>query len=383
MTTEGHVFISAHKDVASSTATMQAKGYVHIQSQDSQVWISGKQGAFLHASEQVVLNGGKGLLIGSGAMMDAPTNVEPDGADPKVPAWLEGSRQLASKTANMWGLIDMYAGGLEHALQVSDAALAIKHKQWADLLWILFQATITQLGSGVVKDNIMGGSMMPDKTDGSTIVYGDGGLVLGSGGSAGIYAKYGCSLSSLTFAGITAPWASLTGLRTVELRSVMKGMSLASGEEMQQVAKKSVEIASRSERVALKGKQLVLGSKSGAQQAETEVLAGYAQKAIGLASKGQMRLSSPNLGLSADNAVVNAKKLALNGKDKATLSGKEVAIKGGSTVSVSTDAYFLNIDGSSIKLGNVAKEIPAEPTPKPPDYEARIKLLAEDAPNAA
>ncbi|MCZ7679651.1 MAG: hypothetical protein M5U28_13170 [Sandaracinaceae bacterium] len=385
--TEGHVFISARgKTPADNKVKVQAHGEITLVTESSFI-VGSKSSALVHTPQNVMLSGNDGVFIAGGTFLPESAIEIPAGGDasPTPPAYLANVANAVSFVSKMWTNVDAAFAGIEIASAACDLYTGVREAKG----WKKFAAAVRPIINGYIANwggNTTGAVGLGDHpvtfgAKGSTVIHGESGLILGSMGSAGLYSALGTTLGSLVGVGITAPTASIQGGIEVAVKSPLGGVSISAKKQVEILGGKGIELASRHGTALVRGKQVVLGSKSGGdKQEETDAIGAYAVK-IGVAAKEELRLTG------GKSTVLNATKTAIAGDIVGIAAGKKfgvatkkVALRGGESVAIGTPKFGLNMSTSNLVIGNVAKELPAEPAWKNPREAEALAALGSDTP---
>lgn len=305
----GHIFMTAAGPDAESTATLQAKGALVLQSENASSLLAAGDSAVVHAVKQAMINGGDGLFLASGVGATPPRNEESDGAVPSGVNWIDVISDGVRRVADFWANVDMYFAAVDLGIIAVDSWSGVRTGTMPKkaLVWQAIQAILAEMGGGT-RDVVMNGfnPYVRGKASGNTVIHGEGGLVLGSKMSAGLFSTIGTTVGSMTFAGVTAPFSSVVGLRDVEVRAATGSGSM--------VARKTLELSGANTSVAglkgelgLYGKCIRIGDDPESQINPTSEAepSGNQAKTVKLfaAADEQVRLASKRIELNARGQV--------------------------------------------------------------------------------
>lgn len=369
--TLGHIFMEAGDDTSTSTATIQAKGHITLQSEKSHVWLGAKESSVLHGGAHVVVNGGGGLFLSAGVMADAPTNPGSDGTVPKVADWLNGIDPAAQKAANFWGNVDMYAGAFEMGATALAGGLDIYHeKGWGKLralLWTAFQLTVGEIGAGV-GDIFSQGTLWPNKLDGSLIMHSKGSMVLGTQNSLGLFSTVGSTLGSATFAGITAPFASVSGVVSFEVQALGGSGSVSAKKEVDVTGGQGVNVMARSGTAALVGETVRIGDpEGGSRQKKTHsvtvtstdsTIISSMKDATIIGGEQASLVGNNQVGIYGAEVAIDSPHVAINGEKTGITASKRISLACGKTaMTLTPGAAAIGFFGDSAALSSIKGDI--------------------------
>lgn len=264
--TDGHVFISAKKDAGSSTATLQAKGDVIIQSEAGKLWAGALGDSNLASTKNTFVMGGTGVVIAGGAAVTWADNPDSDGTTPKPPGWMGGFSAGGSTISQVWSGIDAAVAvgtGIKGVVAVKTG-----RPKGLDFAIAVANLTLGNLGGGIVSGL---GAANADPI-GGTIIHGTGGVIVGSTHTMGLYSLTGTTIASVLGVCTLAPSVGVTGFNDATLESG-RTVDVKSGGVTNVVAHRDLLMASRTALAKLLGATIEIGSKAGsAPQLPTSTL---------------------------------------------------------------------------------------------------------------
>lgn len=386
--TEGHVFITAGgKTPADNKVKIQSLGEITMLTESS-FMLGSKSSALIHTPQNVMLSGDDGVFIAGGTFLPSDVIQMPDGArgaSPAAPAYVAQVANAVSFVSKMWTNVDAAFAGFEIACAAHDLVCGVREaKGWKKLAAAvrpIFNAYVANWGGNVSGAVGIGDHPVTFGAKGSTVIHGESGLILGSMGSAGLYSALGTTLGSLIGVGMTAPTTSVQGFLEVSVKSPKGGVSVSAGKQVEVLANKGVEIAARHGNTLIRGKQVVLGSKGGGdKQEETKFLGGYGITIGYYAGKAVRLIGGESAALRAEKTMVGGDVTAIDGDTALGLTGKAISVSAGDKVSVGTPKFGFCATTSKLTIGNVAKELPAEPSWQNPREAEALKALGSDTP---
>lgn len=383
--TEGHVFISARgKGAAENKLKLQSLGEMTFLTESS-LMMGSKQSALLATPQTAMVTGNEGVFIAGGTFLPAaPIEVPKGEAAPDHPAYLDGVAGAVTQVSNMWSYVDTAFAALEIAMVATDTILTIREtKKFPPLkasLRALFDVYMANWGGNVsglagVDHPITFGAK------GNTIIHGEGGLILGSMGSAGLFSAIGTTIGSAVGVGITAPIASVLSAFDTSVKSALGGTSVSAKKSLELVGGDGVEMAARTGSVAIRGTQIILGSKAGGDKQLEAAAIGIYGKGVGVAAKEELRLTGgKSLALNAKKSALGGDVVSIGGQKKVGIAAKNVAIRGTDAVAIGAEGFCVNVGKSGIMIGKAKKNFPKEPTWKNPREQEALAALASDTP---
>ena len=385
--TEGHVFISARgKTAADNKVKVQSLGEMTLVTESS-FMLGSKASTLVHTPQNVMMSGNAGVFIAGGTFLPESAIEVPAGGDasPAAPAFLGNVANAVTFVSNMWTNVDAAFAGIEIASAACDLVVGVREaKGWKKLAAAvrpIINGYIANWGGNTTGAVGLGDHPVTFGAKGSTVIHGESGLILGSMGSAGLYSALGTTLGSLIGVGITAPTASMLGGMEVSIKSPLGSVSVSAKKQIEILGNKGVELAARHGTALVRGKQVILGSKSGGdKQEETDAIGAYAVK-IGVAAKEDLQLTAgTSAAIRAKKTVVAGEKVAIGGQDKLAMASKKVMVRGNENVALGTPKFGLNASTSNLVIGNIAKELPAEPAWQNPREAEALAALGSDTP---
>lgn len=369
--TKGHFFADVELAM-----TMQAHGDISVQSDQSSVSISAAKATLVHAAQETMLTGDNNLTIAGGISHGVSKNYTSDGVSPRPPDWIASVKGTVSQINEFWTNFDSAAAAIELGILAVDTANAVANRTITK--GMIFRAA-TNAYLGAWGGNLMGFANWAGEpaaeavgagAGGGTVVFGDGGLVLGTRRSAGLFSYIGTTVGSATTASVLAPWVGITGLESLELRSCVGNAQMVSGREMELIAGGSVEIASRRSGMALLAKSIEIGSKAASgRQTRSHAVRIDGEKidltanSISLTSQGEAGVFADGyveLVSMRDTAAVMGRDAVLHGEDNAAVtSDKQAGLRSGS--------FLVYATPEKVVLGKAPGTLPARPAD--PEFE--------------
>lgn len=377
--TEGHVFVNARGGKEDSKMSLQANGQILVQSDEDSLYLVSAAPSVIATPTVVNVAGGGGINIAAG-WGTSVSNPKCDGGDgPTSPAAVAGLPEHLSMISNVWAGVDSTFAALAIASTAIQKKFANPASAWTKGLREFGNLSAT----ACIANNALGVAGAPVGGGGVTI-HGTAGWLVGTPLFGSLYAGAGLTIASA----FPAMMALFDG-------SIMagRGIGLAAGKEITLTARKmvsvlggeKVEVASRGRRgTAIKGKTIVIGSASGAgQQTATKGVAVFGET-IALSGRKKLFLTGKErASLRGKEIAVAGNLVGINGGAKASIQAKKVGVWGEKNVALGTDKFFLNVGTSSLTLGNTKKPLPPIPTYEPPTLAERLECLASDTPHTA
>lgn len=381
--TRGHIFMSASDARGTSTATMQAKGNVVIQSEQGLLWAGSKEQAMLASKANAMLMGGTGVVIAGGSAVTWAPNPEPDGTEPQTPGWMSGFGDAGSTINRVWA-------GIDAAVAIGTgvkSAIAMKTSRPKGLGFAVAAANLVlgNVGGAIVSGL---GATNSDPI-GGTVIHGTGGVIVGSSHTMGLYSLTGTTLASALGASVLAPSVGVTGFHDATVEAG-RSLEIKSGRELAITSEQGLQIASRKAGTTVTGKAVWVGSSGGGAgqdisqtvRIDAQDTVVYGNKRVWLTSTEEAVVQSTAPGSkasiygTASCRVVSMEHAAVDGGRKATVSARDlVAIKVKDFgVELTPKGIYI---GSGTDVGDVPQKKKADPVGIPRNFgDFLVKLKA-------
>ena len=212
--TEGHIFMTARKDAANSTATLQAKGDFVIQSELERMLVGSKKQAVLASGgSNAYLIGGGGTVIAGGTAVPWSPLLDSDGTTPLPPAWKDNFTGIADDITRGWSIADAFVAGATGIYNGVKTAVG-----WSGSFWDAFSVAGLLLGN-VGGAAVSGLGAAGVSTIGGTVIHGSGGVIIGSPHTTSIYSGTGLTLASVLGTTILSPAVGILGIHEVSVEA--------------------------------------------------------------------------------------------------------------------------------------------------------------------
>ncbi len=326
--TDGNIFMTAQ-----GSATLQSVGHIGIHSfgtdgdnKNGSVYIGGNNQIALAAKTgNVIMNGGGGLLLAGGiAWQSAPATEDLPNYSVEVPSWLTSAVATSDAIGKAWTVIDAGMAVLGLAmLKFEDLIQAESSKASKGWGYVGIAANLINIAGNVA-------GLAGREPLGGTTIHGHSGLIMGTGGTMGIYSLLGTGIASAVGCQMMAPTVAVTGRFDATLES--KGGTGVYGKNVQLISQASTLLTSRTGHTAISGESVAIGQRF--QEGIQKPTSGVTMNAI----------YSVTIGTDTDVGAVElaGKTISSRAKDSVSLSGKSAHfgatdyafIKGGKSVDV-------------------------------------------------
>lgn len=341
--TDGNIFMTA---IGSST--YQSKKHIGIHSYgtadgdaEGSIYVGANNKIGIAAkNKNITINGGGGVLIAGGQVWPSGDRTEPlPEYSVEVPAWLPSALGTTDMIGKFWSAADAACAAYGIAVNLfEDKIQAEKSKASAVFGWV-------GLGTSIL--NIVGNiaGIFDAEPFGGTTIHGNSGMIIGTGGTMGLYSLLGSGMASATSCQVLAPTVSVTGIVDATLTS--KGGTGVFGKNVSVISENSTLLTSRQGHTAVGGESIEIGHRFqvGIQKPSSGVsinaiysielgadtgcgAVSVAGKEISVRAKETVNLTGSTLYAGASKyAFIKAKKVDVGGADEVTIGAGEALVK--------------------------------------------------------
>lgn len=374
--TEGHIFLTASKDQDTSTATLQAKGDIVVQSEQGLLWAGSKEQAMLASQANAMVMGGGGVVIAGGAAVTWAANPEPDDVQPQPPGWMSGFGEAGSAINRVWAGMDALVAigmGVKGFINAKTA-----RPKGLDLAIAGANLVLGNAGGTIVS----GLGAFDSDPIGGTVIHGTGGVIVGSTLTMGLYSLTGTTIASLLGVSVVAPSVGVTGANDATLEAG-RSVEVKSGGKAAFTGANQTIVASRRADLKLLGKEIDIGANAaeeGVTQGKTERLGMYGEY-VDIKGK-EVAVAGDTLALRADEGVAG-----LAAKTTASISGQHVTViaetgidmSASSVVRAGVGEFAMMVRDSKLWVGHAGERIPKKPSQpaRHPKKSTRQRIRAD------
>ncbi len=347
--TDGNIFMTA---VGSST--LQSQKHVGIHSYGTSE-DNGEGEIFVGANHRigvaskdgnVLINGGGGIVMAGGKVWPFGERTPPQAAyTVDIPAWVSSGLQTTDLIGKFWSAADAACAAYSIS-QINFEALVDAESSKASRVfgWI-------GLGTSIL--NIIGNlaGIAGKEPFGGTVIHGMSGVIIGTGGTMGLYSVLGSGLASATSCQVLAPTVSVSGIVDATLTS--KGGTGVYGDDVQIISQAKTLLASKVGATKISGQSIAIGdaADAGKQKAsDGVVITAVNAVTIGAGSVTMTAATAAKL-TGTEDATVSAKKAKLDGSELVSVVGKGVEIGGTEHVTIGAGEALIKLTASEASIG--------------------------------
>lgn len=341
--TDGNIFMTAL-----GSSTYQSQGHIGIHSYGTaegdgvgSIFVGANKKIGIAAKEKnITINGGGGVLIAGGQVWPSAARTEPlPEYSVEVPAWLPSAMSTTDMIGKFWSVADAACAAYGIAQTVFEDQIDAESSKASKVFgWI-------SLGTSIL--NIIGNvaGIFDAEPFGGTTIHGNSGMIIGTGGTMGLYSVLGSGMASATSCQVLAPTVSVSGIVDATLTS--KGGTGVYGKNVQLISRQGTLLTSRQGHTVIGGSAIEVGHRNsvGKQVATDGVSihgtysveigadagAGYIQLAAGgldLRGKGEIHLTSSATMIGAkESMLIDSKKVSIGAVDDVTIGAGEAVVK--------------------------------------------------------